>query len=156
MNPWKDIFPVGIVVSCFTCMGEQLCWKCQFCLSLPPGDRAGRGKPVSPTGSCWQWGLALTLQVLVGESPPWTPACTAATDEIQWLDFRSRKCESSGTCCPKAKFDAILGGGKKGRKEGEGNKKTLPNPLRRYFTLNMHLIKNWIVILGWNYYSCSE
>lgn len=50
----------------------------------------------------------------IGGSPHWTPAGTAATDEIQWLNFRSTKCESSGTCYPKAKFDAILVGERRG------------------------------------------
>lgn len=60
-------------------------------------------------------GLAVALQVVIGRSPNWAPACTAATHEIQWLDFRSTKCEFSGTCHPKAKFDAILGGERRGK-----------------------------------------
>lgn len=63
----------------------------------------------------------MTLQVLVGGSPDWTPA---ATEEIQCLDFRPKKCVSSVTCYPRAKFDAILGGERRGRQLKNPNKPT--------------------------------
>lgn len=81
-----------------------------FCCLLGTGQ--GQGSLSSPAGSSWQESLALTLQVLVAGSPDWTPA---ATEEIQCLDFRPKKCESSGTWYPRAKFNAILGGQRRGR-----------------------------------------